>query len=309
MNQVIKPQSENVLSKNTDITLPLTLPSPAKLNLFLHINGRLPNGYHELQSLFHFVDYGDSMRFELSQSSNHTFSCNYSELETSDNLVLKARDALVDYMLEQSPTWSPLPIHIHLQKTLPMGGGVGGGSSNAATALLALNEIWQLKLTLNELESIGLSLGADIPIFVRGRSSIADGVGEKLSDYFIKESWYIVLTPDAHVNTGMLFNSDDLPRDTAKIPLSKINYQGIDEQFKNDFQNLVVNSYPSVAKSLNWLLEYGPARMTGTGACVFAEFSSQDEALEILSRLPVELTGFVAKGCNISPTHQTLFGQ
>ena len=291
------------------IQLPLTVPSPAKLNLFLHINGRLPNGYHELQSLFHFLDFGDEMKFEASSANKHSFGCSNPELETEDNLVTKARDAIILEAQNQNRTEHIFPTHIYLEKRLPMGGGVGGGSSNAATTLLALNEIWQLHFNLNELEAIGLKIGADVPIFVRGITSIADGVGEKLSDYPIDERWYLVLTPAAHVNTGQLFNSPDLPRDTSKIPLAEINYQAIDEQFKNDFQNLVVKGYPNVAKALNWLLEYGPARMTGTGACVFAEFCSQSEANEIFRRLPVELTGFVAKGCNISPTHQTLFGQ
>lgn len=289
------------------LVLPLTLLSPAKLNLFLHINGRLPNGYHELQSLFHFLDYGDTMTF--SESDQHLFTCDNPELETEDNLIIKARNALVEINSLRDKPQHLQPIHIHLNKVLPMGGGVGGGSSNAATTLLALNEIWQLRLSKPQLEEIGLKLGADVPIFVRGESSIAEGVGEHLTPYPVNEAWYVVLTPDAHVNTAMLFNSDSLPRDTAKIPLSEIDYQAVDPQFKNDFENIVIKGYPTVAKSLNWLLEYGPARMTGTGACVFAEFCSQDEANEIFRRLPVELAGFVAKGCNISPTHQTLFGQ
>lgn len=289
------------------LVLPLTLLSPAKLNLFLHINGRLPNGYHELQSLFHFLDYGDTMTF--SESDQHLFTCDNPELETEDNLIIKARNALVEINSLRDKPQHLQPIHIHLNKVLPMGGGVGGGSSNAATTLLALNEIWQLQLSKPQLEEIGLKLGADVPIFVRGESSIAEGVGEHLTPYPVNEAWYVVLTPDAHVNTAMLFNSDSLPRDTAKIPLSEIDYQAVDPQFKNDFENIVIKGYPTVAKSLNWLLEYGPARMTGTGACVFAEFCSQDEANEIFRRLPVELAGFVAKGCNISPTHQTLFGQ
>lgn len=301
--------------------LPLTVVSPAKLNLFLHINGRLDNGYHELQSLFHFLDYGDEMTFSevkandtadaehALMSTQHTFHCSDPSLETKDNLVIKARDALINESARRSPNTPLPPIDIYLDKRLPMGGGVGGGSSNAATTLLVLNKVWQLGLSLNELEAIGLKLGADVPIFVRGRSSIADGIGEKLTTYEVEPRWYVVLTPKAHVNTAQLFSAPDLVRDTPKIPLKGLNFQAIDTQFKNDFEKIVIKGYPTVAKSLNWLLEYGPARMTGTGACVFAEFSSQDEALEILSRLPVELTGFVAKGCNISPTHQTLFGQ
>ena len=217
------------------LVLPLTLLSPAKLNLFLHINGRLPNGYHELQSLFHFLDYGDTMTF--SESDQHLFTCDNPELETEDNLIIKARNALVEINSLRDKPQHLQPIHIHLNKVLPMGGGVGGGSSNAATTLLALNEIWQLQLSKPQLEEIGLKLGADVPIFVRGESSIAEGVGEHLTPYPVNEAWYVVLTPDAHVNTAMLFNSDSLPRDTAKIPLSEIDYQAVDPQFKNDFEN------------------------------------------------------------------------
>ena len=280
----------------------LTLLSPAKLNLFLHINGRLKNGYHELQSLFHFLDYGDEMVF--SDAQEFSFSCSNPILETDDNLVIKAHNVLAARFPK-----SVRPVNITLNKKLPMGGGVGGGSSNAATTLLALNQLWQLNLTIKQLADIGLALGADVPVFVNGVSAIAEGVGEKLTSYPIKEKWYLVLTPDQHVNTAELFSHDDLPRNTPKIPFEQIKYHGLSAQFKNDFEKLVVNRYPTVAKSINWLLEYGPARLTGTGACVFAEFDSESQAYEIFHRLPVELAGFVAKGCNRSPTHQTLFGQ
>ena len=320
----------------------LKLLSPAKLNLFLNINRRLDNGYHELQSLFHFIDFGDDMTFEAYSDESQfrtskealkqtnlegweledwelagkaAFNCNLPELETNSNLVFKAMQALSRFLKAKfgennfnKKLLSLDFIKISLTKRLPMGGGVGGGSSNAATTLLALNSLWELGLSLDELREVGLMVGADVPIFIFGQTAIADGVGEKLTSYPIKEKWYLVLTPNQHVNTAELFSSPHLPRNSPKLPLDEIKYQGIAPQFKNDFEKLVYNQYPTVAKAMDWLLEYGPARMTGTGACVYAEFATQDEANEIYQQLPVDLTGFVAKGCNISPTHQTLFG-
>lgn len=282
----------------------LALLSPAKLNLFLHINGRLDNGYHELQTLFQFLDYGDDMTFDGLATSDIKLGCNIKELETEDNLVIKAAKLLQS----KYPSQKKPGVKIQLNKKLPMGGGVGGGSSNAATTLLALNQLWQLNLPLTELEALGQSLGADVPIFVRGRASIAEGTGEKMSDFTLAERWYLVLTPDAHVNTGKLFASPELPRNTAKLPLDSLKYDGLDDDKGNDFQSLVYKSYPVIAKALDWLLQYAPSRMTGTGACVFSEFETEQQALEIFNRLPENLSGFVAKGCSSSPTHTQLFG-
>lgn len=281
----------------------LTLPSPAKLNLFLHINGQLPNGYHELQTLFHFLDHGDQLTFELTEQPNIKLTCNLAELETDDNLIIRSVNALLPWLPEDSPYKG---VNIHLDKVLPMGGGVGGGSSNAATTLLALNKLWNLQLTEQQLMDIGNKLGADIPIFIKGQSSIAEGTGEKLTPYPINEKFYLVLTPKQHVNTALLFGSKDLPRNTPKIANAEINYRGITPDFSNDFESLVYKQYPAVAKALDWLLEYAPARLTGTGACVFAEFESEQQAREVYTLMPVELSGFVAKGCNTSVTHTKL---
>lgn len=281
----------------------LTLTSPAKLNLFLHINGRLDNGYHELQSLFHFLDKGDELTFELTYDGKVTLDCNLPELITEQNLIIKAVNALKPLLAEKNKHYG---VNINLHKVLPMGGGVGGGSSNAATTLLALNQLWQLHLSQEKLESIGKNLGADVPIFIRGKSSIAEGIGEKLFDYPIAEKWYLVLTPNVHVNTALLFNSDELPRDTKKTPLEQLSYTGLTPDHKNDFETLVYKNYPAVAKALDWLLEYAPARLTGTGACVFSVFESKQEAETIFTMLPTTMSGFIAKGCNISITHQQL---
>lgn len=282
----------------------LIVPSPAKLNLFLHINGQLENGYHELQSLFHFVEYGDTMTFGVNQTGKISLSCNIKALETEENLVIKAAKLL----RSKCAASQFLGVDIKLTKVLPMGGGVGGGSSNAATTLLALNKLWDVNLPLTELEKLGNTLGADVPIFIRGRSSIAEGTGDKMQDFNVEPRWYLVLTPDAHVNTAQLFADNDLPRNTPKLDNKLISYRGITADHKNDFQSLVVKKYPVIAKALQWLLEYAPSRMTGTGACVFAEFETELQARTVYQKLPEELSGFVAKGTNISPAHQVLFG-
>lgn len=281
----------------------LTLPSPAKLNLFLHINGRMANGYHELQSLFHFLDYGDTLEFEVTESQQITLSCNLEELETDDNLIIKAAKALQILICAEKRHQG---VNIKLHKELPMGGGVGGGSSNAATTLLALNVLWQLNLEQQELITIGNRLGADVPIFILGQTSIAEGTGDKFYPYPINEKWYLVLTPDAHVNTAKLFAAENLTRNTEKLVNNEIKYTGLTADFRNDFQTLVYKEYPAVAKSLDWLLEYAPARLTGTGACVFAEFDSQLQAQQTLDLLPTELSGFIAKGSNVSACHRVL---
>lgn len=281
----------------------LTLPSPAKLNLFLHINGQLPNGYHELQTLFHFLDFGDELTFELTHAAEFKLTCNLKELESSDNLISRAVEALKHLLPDNAPYKG---VKIHLNKVLPMGGGVGGGSSNAATTLLAMNALWQLNLSEQQLIEIGNKLGADIPIFIHGQSAIAEGTGEKLSPYPVTEKYYLVLTPNQHVNTALLFGSEHLPRNTPKLNNSEINYRGITPDFSNDFETLVYKQYPAVAKALDWLLEYAPARLTGTGACVFAEFENEQQAQEVYTLMPVELSGFIAKGCNTSVTHTKL---
>lgn len=281
----------------------LTLPSPAKLNLFLHINGRLENGYHELQTLFHFLNYGDELSFELIKEQNIVLNCNLKELENDDNLIIQAARRLQEYLPAEFPYQG---VKIDLHKILPMGGGVGGGSSNAATTLLALNMLWQLNIEQQKLEQLGNQLGADVPIFVNGHSSIAEGTGDRLLPTQVSEKWYLVLTPKCHVNTALLFSSDNLTRNTPKLKNDDLRYTGLIDNFHNDFQPLVYKNYPAVAKALDWLLEYAPARLTGTGACVFAEFKTREQAQEIYHLLPVELSGFIAKGNNISMTHKKL---
>lgn len=267
-------------------------PAPAKLNLFLHINGRRADGYHELQTLFQFIDCCDLLDFKVTQTPELILHSNMSAVVAdSDNLILRAAKSL------QQATGYPGGAEIWLEKRLPMGGGLGGGSSDAATTLVALNQLWNTQLSNDELAAIGLKLGADIPVFIRGFAAFAEGVGERLQAVTPTEFWYLVIAPDAHVSTAAVFQDPLLPRNTPKLGIDTL----MSQPWANDCQDLVVSKYPQVAKALGWLLEYAPSRMTGTGACVFGEFSSQQQALAALAKLPSDMQGFVAKGMNISP--------
>lgn len=267
-------------------------PAPAKLNLFLHINGRRSDGYHELQTLFQFVDCCDQLDFRVTDTPELILHSDMSNVVAdSDNLILRAAKSL------QQSTGYRGGTEIWLDKRLPMGGGLGGGSSDAATTLVALNQLWNTQLSHDELAAIGLKLGADIPVFIHGFAAFAEGVGERLQTVNPAELWYLIIAPDAHVSTAAVFQDPQLPRNTPKLGIDTL----LSQPWRNDCQELVVSKYPQVAKALGWLLEYAPSRMTGTGACVFGEFSSQQQALAALAKLPSDMQGFVAKGMNISP--------
>ncbi len=271
-------------------------PSPAKLNLFLYINGRTENGYHELQTLFQFVDHGDELTIQANHSGDVTISPEIEGVPLQDNLIWKAATALQNY------AHCSFGAHIELHKVLPMGGGIGGGSSNAATTLVALNYLWQLNLTDDELAEIGLKLGADVPVFVRGFSAFAEGVGEKLSPATPEEKWYLVVRPNVSIATADIFRHPDLTRNTPKRDLEAL----LNAPSVNDCEKIVRMLYPEVDKQLSWLLQYAPSRLTGTGSCVFAEFSSKSEAETILAQLSDKVSAFVAQGRNISPLKETL---
>ncbi|HHY0382979.1 TPA: 4-(cytidine 5'-diphospho)-2-C-methyl-D-erythritol kinase [Vibrio parahaemolyticus] len=271
-------------------------PSPAKLNLFLYINGRTENGYHELQTLFQFVDHGDELTIQANHSGDITISPEIEGVPLQDNLIWKAATALQNY------AHCSFGAHIELHKVLPMGGGIGGGSSNAATTLVALNYLWQLNLTDDELAEIGLKLGADVPVFVRGFSAFAEGVGEKLSPATPEEKWYLVVRPNVSIATADIFRHPDLTRNTPKRDLETL----LNALSVNDCEKIVRMLYPEVDKQLSWLLQYAPSRLTGTGSCVFAEFSSKSEAETILAQLSDKVSAFVAQGRNISPLKETL---
>lgn len=271
-------------------------PAPAKLNLFLYITGRRPNGYHDLQTLFQFLDYGDTLTITPRRDSAINLSPAIEGVKTEDNLIYRAADAL------RKKANVSLGADIAIEKILPIGGGLGGGSSNAATTLVALNHLWQTHLTTDELAEIGLGLGADVPVFVRGMSAFAEGVGEKLQSAEPEEKWFLVAKPDVSIATVDIFTHPELKRDSKKRPLNAL-LAGV---YENDCEKIVRTLYPEVDKALSWLLEYAPSRLTGTGACVFAEFQTEQEAKSILSKLPNWLHGFVAKGVNTSPLMHTL---
>lgn len=271
-------------------------PAPAKLNLFLHVNGRRDDGYHELQTLFVFLDHCDWLRFQINNSAQIDLKPALADVPLEQNLIYRAAKLL------QHHASSPLGVTIELDKRLPMGGGIGGGSSDAATTLVALNYLWNINLPVDALAELGRQLGADVPVFVRGHSAFAEGVGERLQPVEVKEKWYLVVVPDCHVSTADIFRHKDLKRDTPKQSWNEL-AQG---NWHNDCEPLVKKNYPEVEKALRWLIEYAPSRMTGTGACVFAEFEHEHEARELLARMPTWLQGFVARGENVSPLYVTL---
>ena len=279
------------------ITTPTHWPSPAKLNLFLYITGRRDNGYHELQTLFQFVDFGDELTVTANRdTSSITITPEIPGVATEDNLIWKAATALQQY------TSTTFGADIQLKKVLPMGGGIGGGSSNAATVLIALNHLWQLNLSDDQLAEIGLKLGADVPVFVRGHAAFAEGVGEQLQSANPDEKWYLVVKPQVSIATADIFTHSELTRNTPKRALSTL----LEQEYVNDCEKIVRMLYPEVDKQLSWLLQYAPSRLTGTGSCVFAEFSSKKEAESVLEQLPDTVSAFVARGRNISPLKETL---
>ncbi|MEZ9742523.1 4-(cytidine 5'-diphospho)-2-C-methyl-D-erythritol kinase [Vibrio splendidus] len=279
------------------ITTPTHWPSPAKLNLFLYITGRRDNGYHELQTLFQFVEFGDELTVSAnSETSSITITPEISGVALEDNLIWKAATALQQY------TSTSFGADIELKKVLPMGGGIGGGSSNAATVLVALNYLWQLNLSDDQLAEIGLQLGADVPVFVRGHAAFAEGVGEQLQPANPDEKWYLVVKPQVSIATVDIFTHSELTRNTPKRALATL----LEQEYVNDCEKIVRMLYPEVDKQLSWLLQYAPSRLTGTGSCVFAEFSSKKEAESVLEQLPDTVSAFVARGRNISPLKETL---
>ncbi len=274
----------------------LTLPAPAKLNLFLHITGRRPDGYHTLQTVFQLLDYGDILQFTPAAPGELRFTCSDQTLETDNNLVLQAARLL------QERSFLLQGCHIHLDKKLPVGGGLGGGSSDAATTLLALNHLWDCGLTLEELTALGLQLGADVPVFVQGQTAWAEGVGERLEALTLPEDWFVVLTPPCQVSTALIFGHPELTRDSAPLKIRAIPFSGS----KNDCESVACMLHPEVRSALDWLGRHAEARMTGTGGSVFARFSSREQAAAVLVRKPGGLGGFMARGTNVSPLHTAL---
>ena len=278
----------------------LTLPAPGKLNLFLHITGRRPDGYHELQTLFALLDQGDTLHFTPADSL--TLECDHPEVPSDDsNLILRAARLLQTHADCHSGA------RIRLEKHLPMGGGVGGGSSDAATTLLGLNALWGLNLPEDTLAELGLSLGADVPVFVRGKSAWAEGVGEQITPVSLPNDDFLVIHPGIHVSTARIFGDRQLTRDTpvSKLPASL--EVVLTRDFRNDCEAAAIRQFPQIGELLHWLRQHtGNARMTGTGACCFARLTGPQQGQHLLQQLPQHWTGFVARSCNTSPLHQAL---
>lgn len=263
------------------------LPAPGKLNLFLHVLGRRPDGYHELQTVFRLVDRTDRIRITLRDDLR--FNGPFGD----DNLCMRAARTL------KQETGSRLGADISLEKTLPVGGGMGGGSSDAATVLLALNRLWNLGLKRARLQEIGAKLGADVPFFLFGRTAVGEGIGEKLTALDVPPAWYLVLTPQVTVSTKEIFASA-LTGESKRLKIPPF-FPG---RGQNDLERVVTERFPEVAVSLAWLKERSAqARMTGSGACVFAEFATETEARAIQSQMPGGMDGFVAQGLDRHPLY------
>jgi 4-diphosphocytidyl-2-C-methyl-D-erythritol kinase len=270
----------------------LTWPAPAKLNLFLHITRQREDGYHELQTLFQFLDYGDSLQFAIRDDGEIKRSTSIEAVTQSSDLTLRAAKSLQDF------SKCSLGVEIEMKKRLPIGAGLGGGSSDAATTLIALNELWNLRISMEELAEIGLKLGADVPVFIRGFCAWAEGIGEQLTPVDLPETWYLVITPSVTVPTAALFAASELTRDARPITIRDY-FAGA---AINVFQDVVKQRYPEVGQVLDWVAAQGLAgQMTGTGSSIFAALSDEAAAQKIKRRVPQQWRVFIAKGINESP--------
>ncbi len=271
-------------------------PAPAKLNLFLHITGRRQDGYHLLQTVFQFIDLVDDIEFQLTTDGALRRLSAMPGVAEEDDLVIRAARLL------QEHSGSTHGVDIKVNKRIPEGGGLGGGSSDAATTLVALNELWQTGLEPSQLAEIGLSLGADVPVFVHGRAAWAEGVGEQLSPVEPAEVYYLVIHPGCSVPTAAIFNAPDLTRNTPPITIRDF----FDRGGINDCEAVVRKQYPEVNTAIDWLSQFAPTRLTGTGACVFAGFEYESSAQAAREQLPASWRGFLVRGVNCSPLQARL---
>ncbi|AYF90158.1 4-(cytidine 5'-diphospho)-2-C-methyl-D-erythritol kinase [Pseudomonas sp. JS3066] len=276
----------------------LVLPAPAKLNLMLHILGRRADGYHELQTLFQFLDHGDELGFAPRDDGEIHLRTDVPGVPHDSNLIVRAARKL------QAESGSRLGADMWLEKRLPMGGGIGGGSSDAATTLLALDRLWNLGWSEDRLAALGLTLGADVPVFVRGRAAFAEGVGEQLTPVELPEPWFLVAVPQVFVSTAEVFSDPELTRNSPPIKVRSL----LEGGGRNDCQPVVEKRYPDVRNALILLNKFTSARLTGTGACVFGSFPNKGDADKVRRQLPATLPSFVAQGRNISMLHRKLQG-
>ena len=268
-------------------------PAPAKLNLFLHVVGRRADGYHLLQTVFRFIDYGDTVHLAVRDDGRIVRLHELAGVAEDKDLTVRAARLL------QSESNTIQGVDIRLEKRLPQGSGLGGGSSDAATVLLALNRLWKLDWPRNRLEMLALKLGADVPVFVFGRSAFAEGVGERLQPVALQPAWYVVLTPPVGVATAKVFAAPELTRNTPPIRITDFSAGA----GQNDLEPVVLSLSPEVKRHLDWLKAFGEARMTGSGSCVFLELPGRESAQRILDRLPADMQGFIAAGLDRHPLY------
>jgi len=271
-------------------------PAPAKLNLFLHVTGRRADGYHELQTVFQLIDLCDTIGISVREDGQIERAAGPPDVNPEADLAVRAARAL------QKATGARLGATLRVLKRIPMGGGLGGGSSDAATVLLALNALWGCGLAVDELARLGLPLGADVPVFVRGSSAWGQGVGEDLQPVELPECWYVVIHPGVAVSTREVFQSPELTRNSPVLTIRAFFQSG----GRNDCEPVVRARFPEVAEALDWLARFGVARLTGTGSCIFAPYATAIEAERIAARVPDRWTSYVAQGLNDSPVTEVL---
>lgn len=275
-------------------------PAPAKLNLFLHVTGRRPDGYHELQTVFQIIDLADTIGISVRADGRIERPDGPAGVDSDLDLTVRAARAL-----QSAAGCRDLGATLRVHKRIPMGGGLGGGSSDAATVLLALNYLWGCGLSVDRLAGLGLPLGADVPVFVRGASAWGQGVGEDLQPLELPERWYVIIHPGVSVGTRDVFQAPELTRDSPHISMHEFFQAG----GRNDCEPVVRARFPQVAEALDWLGKLAPARLTGTGACIFASCAAAIDAERIAARVPERWTSYVARGLNVSPVHELLRGK
>ncbi|MDT9587325.1 MAG: 4-(cytidine 5'-diphospho)-2-C-methyl-D-erythritol kinase [Candidatus Arsenophonus melophagi] len=277
----------------------LTWPSPGKLNLFLYITGQQDDGYHQLQTMFQFLNYGDEITIESREDNQIRLITPFINLPSENNLIVRAARLLQRYCMEKGGDNNPKGANICINKRISIGGGLGGGSSNAATTLIALNYHWQTAINDNILTELAYQLGADVPVFVKGHAAFAQGIGDQLIPVHPEEKWYLVAHPGINISTKHIFSDPELKRNSVNRSLSTL----LKELYTNDCEAIIRKRFPKVEELILWLLQYTSSRLTGTGACVFAEFETEVAARKVLNKAPEWVQGFVAQGVNKSPLH------
>ncbi len=274
----------------------MNLLAPAKLNLFLHITGQRSDGYHLLQTVFQFLDFCDEIKLLARDDGKIKRLTGLKSIKDEDDLVIQAANLL------KAHTQSTQGVEISVIKRLPVGGGLGGGSSDAATVLVGLNKLWNCHLSQDELAILGLQLGADVPVFIHGRAAWAEGIGEILTPITLPEEWFVIIHPNIFVSTAKIFANQALTRNCEPCKIARF----LEGQVDNVFEPIVRNNHPEIAQALEWLSTYSKAYLTGTGSCIFAKFSNKIVAKQVLNELPSRWNGFIAKGLNKSPLYTSL---